>query len=337
LEAVGIEMPEQHHGVPQQPIEGISMLYSFDDAEVPTRKETQYYEILGTRAIWHKGWKAVTDHKMDSGGNFDDDVWELYHVDEDFSECHNLSEKHPEKLQELIDLWWAEAEKYDVLPLDDRFAARIVQESRPQASLPRDQYVYYPRTASIAQWATVSLIGRPQYTITAHAEIPESGAEGVLLSQGSEYGGWSLFMQNQRLVYAFNYLQLKEYIIESDVDVPAGEVTLGFEFEATGKSDVIKGKGMPGIGRLFINGKQVAEEEISDNVVVVYSSTEGIDCGRDALTAVSKRYKAPYAFTGNLEKVTINVSGEHIASRSPDSGYTEHHEARARMDAGRAS
>ncbi len=144
-------------------------------------------------------------------------------------------------------------------------------------------------------------------------------------------------MQNKRLVYVFNYLQLKEFIIESDVEIPAGEVTLGFEFEATGKPDVTKGKGMPGMGRLFINGQQVAEEEITDNVVVVYSSTEGIDCGRDALTAVSKRYKPPFTFTGNLEKVTIDVSGEHIDRRSPDSGYSEHHEARARMDAGRAS
>jgi len=144
-------------------------------------------------------------------------------------------------------------------------------------------------------------------------------------------------MQNNRLVYAFNYLQLEEYIVQSDVEVPAGEVTLCFEFEATGKPDVLKGKGMPGVGRLFINGQQVAEDEISDNVVVIYSSTEGIDCGRDALTSVSKRYKAPFAFTGNLEKVTIDVSGEHIGSRSPDSGYSEHHEARARMEAGRAS
>ena len=337
LEAVGIEMPEQHHGVPQQPIEGISMLYSFDAAEAPTRKETQYYEILGTRAIWHKGWKAVTDHRMDSGGNFDDDRWELYHVDEDFSECHDLAVEHPEKLQELIDLWWAEAETYNVLPLDDRFAARIVQEFRPQASPPRDKYVYYPGTSSVNTFATVSLINRPSYIITAHAEIPESGAEGVLIAQGSNYGGWSLFMQNKHLVYAFNYLQLKEYIIESDIEVPPGDVTLGFEFQGSGEPDVMNGKGVPGIGRLFINGQQVGETEIADNVVVVYSSTEGIDCGRDAITAVSKRYKAPYAFTGDLKKVTIDVSGEHIPRRSSDSGYSEYHEARARMDAGRAS
>ena len=146
----------------------------------------------------------------------------------------------------------------------------------------------------------------------------------MLLAQGSVYGGWTLFVQNNRLVYAFNYLELNEYIVESEIDVPAGEVTLGFEFEATGAPDVPNGKGMPGLGRLFINGEQVAE-------------TEGIDCGRDALTAVSKRYTAPHSFTGDLKKVAIDVSGEHISSRSPDSGYTEHHDARARMEAGRAS
>ncbi|MDX2465728.1 MAG: sulfatase-like hydrolase/transferase, partial [Acidimicrobiia bacterium] len=337
LEAIGVEMPEQHQGVTQKPIEGISMRYSFDDADAADRKETQYYEILGTRALWHKGWKAVTEHPMESGGNFDADNWELYHVAEDFSECHNLAEEHPEKLQQLIELWWAEAEKYDVLPLDDRFASRIVQEKRLQASAPRDKYVFYPDTASVNQFATVSLVNRPKYTITAHAKIPEGGAEGVLLAQGSLYGGWTLFMQNNRLVYAFNYLQLDEYVVESDVEVPSGEVSLGFEFEATGKPDILHGKGMPGLAKLFINGQQVGETEIPNNVVVVYSSTEGIDCGRDALTPVSKRYEAPYAFTGNLEKVVVDVSGEHLTSRSPDSGYSEHHEARARMDAGRAS
>jgi len=238
LEAIGLDMPDEHHGVAQKPIEGVSMRYSFNDADEPDRKETQYYEILGTRALWHKGWKAVTEHQMETGGHFDDDQWELYHVAEDFSECHNLAEEHPEKLQELIDLWWLEAEKHDVLPLDDRFAARIVQEYRPQASLPRDNYVFYPDAASVNQFATVSLISRANYTITAHADIPEGGAEGVLLAQGGMYGGWSLFMQNNRLVYAFNYLQLEEYIVQSDVEVPAGEVTLGFEFEATGKPDV---------------------------------------------------------------------------------------------------
>lgn len=337
LEAIGLDMPDEHNGVAQKPIEGVSMRYSFDDADEPDRKETQYYEILGTRALWHKGWKAVTEHQMETGGHFDDDQWELYHVAEDFSECHNLAQEHPEKLQELIDLWWLEAEKYDVLPLDDRFASRIVQESRPRASLPRDTYVFYPDAASVNQFATVNLISRANYTITAHADIPEGGAEGVLLAQGGMYGGWSLFMQNNRLVYAFNYLQIEEYIVQSDVEVPAGEVTLSLEFEATGESDVPNGKGMPGVGRLFINGEQVAEKELPENVVVIYSSTEGIDCGRDPLTAVSKRYEAPYAFTGHLEKVTIDVSGEHLSSRSPDSGYSEHHEARARVDGGRAS
>jgi arylsulfatase len=337
LEAIGLDMPDEHHGVAQKPIEGVSMRYSFDDADAPDRKETQYYEILGTRALWHKGWKAVTEHQMETGGHFDDDQWELYHVAQDFSECHNLAEEHPEKLQELIDLWWLEAEKHNVLPLDDRFSSRLVQESRPRATLPRDTYVFYPDAASVNQFATVSLITQANYTITAHADIPEGGAEGVLLAQGGMYGGWSLFMQNNRLVYAFNYLQLEEYIVQSDVEVPAGEVTLGFAFEATGEPDVLNGKGTPGIGRLFINGEQVAETELAENVAVLYSSTEGVDCGRDPLTAVSKRYEPPYAFTGHLEKVTIDVSGEHLSSRSPDSGYSEHHEARARMDAGRAS
>lgn len=314
LQVIGITSPAQVNGIKQKPIEGMSLAYSFNEAQAPSRKEVQYYEMLGMRSIWHKGWKAVTDHQPDSGGDFKADKWELYHVAEDFSESHDLAAKNPDKLKEMIRLWFVEANKYNVLPLDDRLGARGL-DYHPAAAPDRASYTFYPGTAPQNEATTVKTHNR-SHSITAQVDIPAGGAEGVLLAQGSKFSGFSFFIQNKKLIYVHNYVGVEEYTITSDTEVPTGPSTLRFEFQVTGKPEVMKGKGAPGIGRLFINGKQVGEGKIPVTVPLAYSlSGEGLAAGRDVGMPVTERYRAPFEFTGALKQVVVEVDGE--AQRNP--------------------
>ena len=201
LELSGLPAPTSVNGVAQMPLHGVSMAYSLNDANAPTRKTVQYYEMLGSRAIWSGGWKAVTWHKKDT--SWDDDSWELYHTDADFTESTNLADRQPEKLKELQALWQEEAEKYHVLPLDDRRYERAADPTRPVAALPKKQYTFYPGTSILHPLAAPLLLGR-EHTITAFVEIPPGGAEGVLACSGGEFGGWSLFLQDGKLHYVHN-------------------------------------------------------------------------------------------------------------------------------------
>lgn len=300
LNVIGIKAPEVFNGIPQKPIEGVSMVYTFDDADRPTHKKVQYYEMLGHRAIWHNGWKAVTYHPWSARGNFDDDKWELYHIDEDFSECRDLAEQYPEKKRRLIELWWAEAEKYQVLPLDDRTNERFYIDKPPHAK-DRKTFTFYPYTAMIPESASPNTRNR-SHTITAEVLIPEGGAEGVLLSQGGRFGGYALFVLNNRLVYEHNFLGITNHIVLSNVDLPTGLSILRFEFSKTGDHQ--------GIGALFINGDKVGEKTIDRTVSVRYSLSEGLEIGRDTATPVSESYICPFEFTGTLKKVIVEVDGD---------------------------
>jgi len=284
LELTGLPAPTSVNGVSQMPLHGVSMAYTFPDAKAKTAKKVQYYEMLGSRAIWSDGWTAVTWHKKDS--SWDDDIWELY-ADDDFTQSNDLSKKHPEKLSQLQKIWMTEAEKYNVLPLDDRRFERAADPTRPVTAIPKKLYTFYPGTSILHPLAAPQIMGK-EHTISAHVEIPEGGAEGVLACNGGEFGGWSLFMKNKKLHFVHNYLKIQEFTVSSPDQIPAGKHNLAIHFTPTGKNVV----SLTGIKSAFN-----------------YSAMTGFGLlvGRNIGTPVSKEYKVPFAFTGKIEKVEIEL------------------------------
>jgi len=308
LEVCGVEMPEVYNGVKQTPLSGVSMAYSFDaEPDAPTQKEVQYYCMLGTRGIWKDGWKASAIHAPLTGkGNFDEDEWELYHVAEDRSESINLAEEHPEKLQELIDTWFEEAEKNKVLPLDDRSAAEILTIERPSQEPARDRYVYYPNTAPVPEGVAVNIRGR-SYKILANVDL-KSNAKGVLFAHGSRFGGHALFIKDQKLYYSYNFLGIKpEQVLMSSEKLSVGKHTLGLEFtkERTGEYGETYGT-----AKLYIDDKVVAEKEIKTQPAKFTLSGDGLCVGYDSGDNVSDLYKAPGEFEGGkIQFVGVTVEG----------------------------
>ena len=303
LDVLGIEPPSQVGGVPQNPIHGVSFAHTFDHADAPTRKTVQYYEMFASRALWHDGWKAVAEQEQGvllTEDGLAGQRWELYHVAEDFSECHDLAEQHPEKLRELIDRWWIEAGKYDVLPLDARLQARFA-EPKPMLAGDATRYVYYPDAAPLLEYVAASVHNR-SHTIVAEVEIPAGGAEGVLLAQGSRFAGYSLYVKDGRLRYVHNYLGLERYAIAAEVALPVGPTELRFEFTKTGEHR--------GTGTLYVDGRQVATGEIPRTVPNVFDVTsEGLCCGYDSGVPVTDEYRSPFRFTGTIKRVVVEVDG----------------------------
>jgi arylsulfatase len=308
LEAIGVEPPEQIAGYTQAPLEGISMLYSFNDTKAPTKKHTQYFEMLGNRAIWRDGWKAVTYHgrlpwEQKAKWSFDEDKWELYNVEEDFSECHNLADKHPDKVRHLVEAWWAEAGKYNVLPLDDRISERLL--GREMGDEPKS-YVLYEGAVRIPEGSAPHTKNR-SHTITVETEIPNEGAEGPMCAIGGHTAGWSLYIKDRKLVYCHNFVGVNYYYVRSTEEVPTGgPATLRFEFEKTGAQKF----GAGGVGRLYINGKKVGEGEIPRTTPFRYSAEETFDVGCDTGSPVTPEYGPNTRFTGTVNKVVIELSGE---------------------------
>ena len=296
-------------GVEQRELDGKSLVTTFDDPDAPTRT-TQYFEMLGCRAIHHDGWKAVTFKPMgrmyseddDPDAPFEDDVWELYHVAEDFSECHDLAAEHPDKLRELIDVWWREAERNQVLPLDNRPYIAIM-EPGPTGIPHRDRFVYRRSGSRVPEEVAADVKGR-SHTIEAFVEIPDGGANGVLLAMGSILGGFSLYVDDDRLQYVHNYLGRDEHHVSSPDAIPSGSRTLGFAFDAEGR---FKG----GQARLLIDSEVVAKAEIPRYTPVRWSITDaGLTCGEDAGSQVTPRYRGRFPFTGTLHRVVVTVLGE---------------------------
>ncbi|HEU4613330.1 MAG TPA: arylsulfatase [Kofleriaceae bacterium] len=326
LDALGIEPPTQIRGVAQSPIEGVSFAHTFDDAGATSRHRTQYFEMMGHRAIYHNGWRAVCPVPgpsfAEAGMGFGELVvdeaklreldahgWELYHVEEDFAETANIAEQNRPQLIELIATWYAEAGKYKVLPIDSRGTARLA-DARPHISEDRKRYVYHPHTATVSNIAAPRVLNRP-HSITAKVEIAD-GAEGVLVAQGSSSGGYSLYVKDHKLHYAYNYLGVQEFHVATSSTLPAGSHELRFEFEPTGVPDIAHGKGTPGKAQLYVDGKLDAETELPVTIPLSIGITEGLTCGRDVGSVVTTDYSAPFEFTGRLETVTYDVSGELI-------------------------
>lgn len=301
LDAMGIQHPSELAGIAQTPLEGVSFAHTFVDGSAATGKQVQYYEMIGSRAIWADGWKAVVEQPQ--GGVLTEEIldsqhWELYHVAEDFSEVNNLADVYPERLRALIDLWWVEAGKYKVLPLDARMQLRM-GERKPSSRAPSGRYVYEPMGAPQFEYTAVNLKNR-SHSITAQAHIPAVGAQGVLLAHGSWFAGYSLFVQNDYLVYVHNYLGLQEYRVESTVPIPRGDCTLAMHFTATGEHQ--------GNAELRINGTAVGSGVIARTVpAVIETSGEGLCCGYDSGLPVTASYEAPFRFTGILHDVVVLV------------------------------
>jgi arylsulfatase A-like enzyme len=309
LECTGLTFPEQMLGVDQTPLPGVSMKYSFDAADAPTQKRIQYYTMLGTRALWQDGWKAVTTHAPISGkGNFDKDVWELYHVDSDRAEGHNLAQENPGKVQEMIALWFAEAGKYNVLPLDDRTPPELLAMERPKHEAPRDTYIYFPDAAEVPEAEAVSIIGR-SYKILANVTIEDADAHGVIFSHGSRFGGHSLFVKNRKLYYVYNFLGIPpEQQLVSSTELKPGKYTVGMEFAKEGHGEYNEALGT---ARLFIDEKQVAEGKIRTQPANFMLSGDGLCIGRDSGDPVSKEYTSGSEFTGGeIQAVAVNISDD---------------------------
>ena len=291
LEVLGLCGPEVYNGYPQKPIEGVSFAETLTEPNAETGKYIQYYEMVGNRAIWYKGWKATAYHPRDSGGDFANDTWELYNTDEDFSEVRDLATENPEKLQEMIDLWFYEAGRYKVLPLDDR------QITRFQPPTITGVFTYYPGTEKILEPELPDTLNH-SYKITAYVDIQEAGAEGVLLSIGGRFGGFSLFVLDGHLVYDYNFVGKRHYTVTSSSKVPIGSSVLSMAFDQTGSHR--------GVSTLYIDGQAAGSTEVLTQPSR-YSFEEGLEVGRDPQTPVSERYESPFAFNGTLYKVVLEV------------------------------
>jgi arylsulfatase A-like enzyme len=308
-DCLGVELPEAVKGYQQIPLEGVSFRATFESDDVPTPKETGFFSMLGSRAIWHKGWKAVSVHPTIAGwGSYEQDRWELYNTEDDPTESRDLAAKHPAKLQELINLWFHEAGKYNGLPLLDLTAVEVLADpTRPQVASPRDRYVYYPGTAEVPEAAAVNIRNR-SYSIAVEAQIDDEEASGVLFSHGARFGGHSLYLKDGKLKYVYNFVGSKEQIVESTNGISKGEVILGASFVREGDSTPTRG-----VLSLFVNDEKVGEGTIITQPGNFSLVGEGLNVGRDPAEPVTGDYAgtSPYALSGGtIKRAIVDVSGE---------------------------
>jgi len=303
LEAAGLPEPKSVNGTVQTPIEGVSMLYSFNDAKAADRHKTQYFEIFGNRAIYSDGWLAGTIHRaaweFQPRRPLKEDIWELYDTRTDFSLANDLSKQNPAKLKELQDLFISEGVKYHVLPIDDRTVDRLnaALVGRPDLMGGRTSLTVFNGMIGMAENAFINIKNR-SHTITAEIE---NGTNGVILAQAGRFGGWSLYLKDGKPIYTYNWLGLNEYTVAGTEALPPGKATIRFEFAYDG------GIGKGGVGTIFVNGKSVATGRIEKTQPAMFSADEGADVGADEGTAVTKAYEIPFKFTGKINKVTIEL------------------------------
>ncbi|MDH3679485.1 MAG: arylsulfatase [Acidimicrobiia bacterium] len=321
LEVAGLPQPTFVNGVQQRPIEGVSMAYSFDHADAAERHETQYFEMLGNRGIFHKGWTAVTKHRTpwETGvvelPAFDDDVWELYDTTTDWTQAKDLSSEYPERLRELQRLWLIEAVKYNVLPLDDRFAERASSEiaGRPELIKGTSQVLY----GGMGRLSESSIINykNKSHAVTAAIVVPEH-ADGVIAAVGGLIGGWSLYTRDGKLKYCYNFFGIERFVIEGSEPIPAGTHQVRMEFDYDG-GGIAKG----GDATLFIDGQQVGAGRVDHTEPFIFSADETCDIGFEAGSPVIVDYGAEKGqFNGEVKWVQIDVGD---AAEDPDHYITE--------------
>src|SRR5581483_9172990 len=309
LELTGVEASAVLDGVAQTPLEGTSFAAWLDDATAPAAHVTQYFEMLGSRAVYHDGWKAVTFKPLgrmysdddDPEVPFDQDRWELYHVATDFSECHDLAEQEPERLDDLVRRWWEEARRHRVLPLDNRPLAALMHP-RPSPARERTTYVLRPMGAPVPETVAPKLHNR-SHVVHAEIEVPVGVVpNGVLAAQGSVLGGWTLYLLDGRPHYVHNLAGKERHRVPSDVAVSDGAHHVGLEFVSNGD--------FTGTGRLYLDGDLVGEAPIPRFTLARFSITgAGLTCGYEGGPAVSDDYEAPFRANVTIRRVTIDVSG----------------------------
>jgi arylsulfatase A-like enzyme len=315
LELAGLPEPIFVNGVQQHPIEGVSMAYSFNDAQAAERHETQYFEMFGNRGIYHKGWTAVTRHKTpwlligEKTPAFDDDNWELYDTNKDWSQANNLAKQMPEKLHELQRLWLIEATRYNVLPLDDRLAERINSDTagRPVLIKGKSQ-ILFGSMGRLSENSVLNLKNK-SHSVTAVIEVPKTGAEGVIVAQGGNIGGWSLYANGGKLKYCYNLLGIQQFYAESSSPLPPGEHQVRMEFAYAGG-----GLGKGGTVSLFVDGKKVGEGKVGATAAMVFSADDGCDVGVDAGSPVSPDYGSRgNEFSGRVKGVQLAIAEDAVS------------------------
>jgi arylsulfatase len=309
LEATHIPEPKVVNGIPQKPIEGVSMMYSFDDAKAKSRRTTQYFEMFVNRAIYHDGWVAcsrfgVPWDTLGRQGDFLKAPWELYHTEEDFSEANDLAAKEPGKLKQLQALFVEEAKKYDVFPLDPRFAERIDPRNRA-AGEPQTRWTYYGNNVRLPE-PIGPLIYPHSHTISAELTIPEKGGEGVIAAAGGLNGGWSLYVKEGKLTYHYSFADFEHSTIEAKEPLPRGKVLIKLEYTSKG----LKPGGTMNEGatvKLFVNGALAAEGTVG--TAMARQGIEPFEIDRDSISQVSPDYrsKGSFPFTGTIEKIQFDV------------------------------
>ena len=309
LEAAGLPEPTMVNGVLQSPMEGTSMVYAFSDKDAPERHDLQYFEMFGNRGLYYKGWSAVTKHRTPwvmVGGEipaFDDDVWELYDGNSDFSQARNLAAENPEMLAKLQRLWLIEATKYNVLPLDDRVAERLNAELAGRPTLIRgDSQLFYPGMGRLSENSVVSIKNK-SFSVTADVEIPEDGAEGVLIAQGGRFGGWAFHVKDGRAKFTYNVLGIHEFTTQADETIPSGSHQVRMEFAYDG-GGLAKG----GDVTLYYDGNKAGAGRVEMTQPMVFSADETTDIGYESGTTVSPDYTAHTSrFTGKIKWVQIDL------------------------------
>jgi arylsulfatase len=326
LDALGLEAPTTIKGVSQSPLEGFSLASCFADGTAPSPHRTQYFEMFGHRALYYEGWRAVCPWPgpsfRESGRSFgepmdaamlsqlDDHGWELYHVDADVTETHNLASTERERLLTMITLWYVEAGKHNVLPIDSRGTQRIAEE-RPQIAVGRERSIYYQGTQMVPMNATPRVLNRP-HTISVEVDIPEAGADGVLFSMGGNDGGFSLYVLDGVFTYGYNYVAESVFHVRATSPLPEGHHVLSMEFLPTGPADVAAGKGTPAHITLFVDGTPVGEGDLPVTIPLSLGLTAGVAVGQDPGSPAVPDYRPPFAYPGRIRRALVDVSGAPI-------------------------
>jgi arylsulfatase A-like enzyme len=315
LEVAGLPQPLFVNGVQQHPIEGVSMAYAFNDAKAAERHNTQYFEMFGNRGIYHNGWTAVTRHKTpwiligEKTPAFDDDVWELYDTTKDWSQANDLSKQMPEKLHELQRLWLIEATRYNVLPLDDNLGARLNSDTagRPVLITGKSQ-ILFGSMGRLSENSVLNLKNK-SHAVTAEIVVPTTGVEGVIVAQGGNIGGWSLYAKGGKLKYCYNLLGIHQFYAESSGPLPPGQHQVRMEFAYAGG-----GLGKGGTASLFVDGKKVGEGKVAATAAMVFSADDGCDVGVDTGSPVSPDYGSRgNEFTGQVKGVQLAIAEDAVS------------------------
>jgi len=317
LEAVGVPSPTSINGVAQKPVEGTSLVYTFDDAKAPSKHTTQYFEMFGNQAIYHNGWVAATtpgvapwDTAAETQGRLPpvlDYKWELYHVAADFSESNNLAAKEPARLKELQDLFGKEAEKYNVLPIENSRIDRFDVSLRPSLTRGRDEFTYFPGLVRIPEGAAPDTKNR-SWQIMAEVSIPAGGAEGMLLTHGGRFSGWGLYLLKGKPDFCYNLAGVARYTIAGKEALAPGAHTIVYDFKYDG------GLGKGGVGTIKVDGKTVATGRIERTLAFRLSLDETLDCGEDTGTPVSEDYHVPFKFNGELKQAVLKLGKSGLAA-----------------------